>query len=180
MKRQDTVRSASQSASTSVATTSTSTRHLRRVAVIAIYLGYLLMTLLWTPAKALGWGWAVIVSSLGLLAVMGYAMLMVSQYGIMSSQNKASLDERQEAVRNRAYRLAYGILGALACFAALYLYIAADSGSLWLPTTSNELQAAFWGVLLLTSTLPAAVLAWTEPDPVAPDPEGRPALAAKD
>lgn len=165
MKLKDNIPSTLQSASTSVST-SVSNRRWRQIAVIATYLGYLLMTLLWTPAKALGWGWLVVVSSLGFLAVMGYGLLMASQYGIMSNARQTVLDERQEGVRNRAYRVAYQLLAGLGGFTALYGYIATDSGRGWLPSTSNELQAVFWGFLLVSSTLPAAVLTWTEPEPV--------------
>ena len=45
----------------------------------------------------------------------------------------------------------------------LYAMIGLDNGW-WLPRTFNELQAVFWGALLLASTLPSAILAWTEPD----------------
>lgn len=51
-----------------------------------------------------------------------------------------------------------------------YAAVVADSGFGWLPRTWNEVQAVMWGVILLTWTLPTAVVAWTEPDPVAEEP----------
>lgn len=72
-------------------------------------------------------------------------------------------DERQRALRNRAYLWAYLIFG----FAI---------GSLWFWPLPDTL-GVFWKVFAFFSlygTLPTAVIAWLEPDPVPDEPIERP------
>lgn len=129
----------------------------------------ILLVFLWEPAKALGgasWGWLAVVGPLGFLTLLGYAFISAFQAGLLAPQTGGALDERQRTVQDRAFRVSYWIFSTGVLFAALYGYIAADSGSFWLPETSNELQAVFWGFWLLATTLPAAVLCWLEPDPI--------------
>jgi hypothetical protein len=78
----------------------------------------------------------------------------------------AELDERQVQLRNRVYYLAYGLLSIILGVGLFYWYIATDAArlELWLPRSSFEAAAVFWGLLILLSSLPTAVLAWLEPD----------------
>jgi len=139
---------------------------MRRFAVVLTYLSYLLLVLLWEPSKALGDGWLAVVGAFALLTLAGYVLVVVYQLTVLFPQPDRTLDERQRAVQDRSLRVAYGILATGVLLAALYGLMAADSGALWLPGTANALQAVFWGVWLLVTTLPAAVLCWLEPDPV--------------
>ena len=143
-------------------------RRLRRAVVLGTYGGYAAMVSLWSLSSTLGVGWlGDAAAPFGFVALLSYFALTTSTYGkIVNEWKEARLDEREQQVRNRAHFVAYAILGVLVMTVALYGYIAADSGSLWLPTTENELQAVFWGVLLVASSLPAAVLAWLEPNPI--------------
>lgn len=141
-------------------------RGARRLIVLGTYASYLLLVFLWESGKALGNGWLAVVGTLGLLTLLGYALISAFQAGLLAPPAGGALDERQRAVQDRAFRVSYWIFSTGVLFAALYGYIAADSGSLWLPETSNELQAVFWGIWLLATTLPAAVLCWLEPDPI--------------
>lgn len=152
-----------------------SSRAVRRRIVLGTYASYLLLVFLWEPSKALGNGWLAVVGGFSLLTMLGYTLISAFQVGLLAPRAGGALDERQRAVQDRAFRVSYQILSAGVLFAALYGFIAADSGSLWLPETSNELQAVFWGVWLLATTLPAAMLCWLEPEP----PEDEPTHAAE-
>lgn len=136
-------------------------RAVRRTLILAAYLGYLGMVLAWSlldpPAR-----WFLVLP-LGLIAVVAGGGLLMPQILGVSDGADAMLDERQTALRNRAYLNGYRVLGALTILAALYCMLAQGAGW-WLPRTDLALQAVFWGVWLLVTTLPTALLAWTEPD----------------
>lgn len=102
---------------------------------------------------------------LGLLAS-GYAairLLQPKQLGISDGPDN-ELDERQLQVRNQAYLNAYRILGGFVVIGLAFASI------FWnqvrqLPD-SIALSAFFWLVILLAISLPAALLAWLEPEPI--------------
>jgi hypothetical protein len=96
--------------------------------------------------------------------------------GVSAKQAQAMLfrpaDERQRAIREHAQAVSYRILGPLIVVLALYLMFATQVfGHAWLPSTPSEQVALLAGFALLFSSLPAAVIAWSEPDPV-PDDRG--------
>ncbi len=74
------------------------------------------------------------------------------------------LDERQVQVRNNAYRHAYTVMASLVVLFGLYYAIALDKEVLWIPQTYDQASYFLWGAILLTMTLPSAILAWTEPE----------------
>ena len=59
--------------------------------------------------------------------------------------------------------ISYQIIAGAFGLAVTYGTMALDFGW-WLPSTSDRLQAVLWGIVLLTMTLPSAVVAWIEPD----------------
>lgn len=74
------------------------------------------------------------------------------------------IDERMVAVRNRAYWLAYTVLGAVVTLGLVAAWIASDATRIeWRPGPA-EFQAAMWTMLSLTVGLPSAVIAWSEPE----------------
>ena len=75
----------------------------------------------------------------------------------------AQLDERQNIVRNYAYRNAYILLSTLILFALLYGMLAIDF-HWWLPSRSGQFSAFFFSFLFLMLNLPSAIIAWTERD----------------
>jgi len=76
-------------------------------------------------------------------------------------------DERQRAIREHARAVAYQIIGPAIYLVALYLIFAPQFfNHPWLPSSETEQVGLLVGVVLLFSTLPAAVIAWSEPDPV--------------
>jgi hypothetical protein len=76
-------------------------------------------------------------------------------------------DERQQAVRNRAYAVAFPITAAVVMLGAIYAVLAIQvMPGLWLPHTSAEIWSIVTALGLMYSTLPWAILAWTEPEPL--------------
>lgn len=79
-------------------------------------------------------------------------------------------DERQRAIRQHAQALSYQILGPVIVFVTLYLMFARRLlEQAWLPSSAIEQVALLGGFALVFSTLPSAVVAWSEPDPVPDD-----------
>lgn len=142
----------------------------RRRAVVAIYGGYATVVgLFWLNANADLPLWTGVLPLLaGLVMLFGVSAILFGQGHPVDLANQTDevLDERERQVRDRAFRFAYMGLAAAFTLLAVYGAMAADSGLGWLPSTWNERQAVTWGVFLLAWTLPTAVVAWTEPDPV--------------
>ena len=137
---------------------------IRRAIVLICYMGYAAMVASWAAfEQPLRW---VFVIPLGLVCILAMGSLMMPQLLGVSDGSEKMLDERQLKLRNQTYLNAYRVLGTLVMLTALYAYIAADSGTWWLPKSSLELQAVFWGIWLVALTLPTAIAAWTEPDPL--------------
>jgi hypothetical protein len=80
----------------------------------------------------------------------------------------AELDERLVQIRNAAFRTAFRAFALV----ALIGWIAAISAVQLQPNNEGFLNAwlIFFGVALLASTLPTAIVAWREPDPAEPEP----------
>jgi hypothetical protein len=78
------------------------------------------------------------------------------------------LDERLVQIRNQAYRWAYQFVVPLALAGWLFSWVALQlqPGA---PGQTNAMLI-YTGVAMLATTLPAAILAWREPDPAEPEP----------
>lgn len=73
------------------------------------------------------------------------------------------LDERQNVVRNYAYRYAYILMSTLLMLVFAYLMIAVDSGG-WQSNLSMPYTIFFWIISGLILSLPSIILAWMEPE----------------
>lgn len=138
-------------------------RLMRRVAVVGLYSSYLAGAVIWNwtegPAQS-HWFWA---APLCLVLCVVCVAQIAQRYWFWGNAGDCALDEREVALRNRAYLTAYTILGVGAIMVALYALIAFEAG-LWLPNEYAQAYAILWGVLILVTMLPASVLAWGEPD----------------
>lgn len=76
----------------------------------------------------------------------------------------AALDERQRLVRDRAYRLAYRAFFGLSLTLTLALLVAIAAGWHWLPGERGALITLLLGYCAAGVSLPAAIIAWTEPE----------------
>ncbi len=140
-----------------------SSRRSRRTLVLAVYLGYVALVLAWALLPVpLRW---VAVALLGLLVLTAVVRLLQPQRLGISEGPDAALDVRQIAARNGQYLNAYRVLGAFTIFLALY-YMLAQDGSWWLPRSLAESQLVFWAVWIFAVTLPTALIAWTEDEPL--------------
>jgi hypothetical protein len=143
-------------------------RHLslpvRRALVIGMYGGYLAYMVLRGLASHLDNG------PLGLLGIAmligsvaaAWVLLYRTPYWNWGNAPDGSLDERELAVRNRSYRVAYSAYAAVTLLPVVYVSIAIDHPSLWLPRTYDEVSRIVWGLILVGGTLPSALLAWDD------------------
>jgi hypothetical protein len=94
----------------------------------------------------------------------------------LATASEEVVDERQEGLRNRAHRLAYWLLAVVVGGTVVVAQIAGSPGRSWL-----EGSLASGGTVVLVQLLfglPAMVIAWTEPDRLAPE-VAAPALDAR-
>lgn len=134
-------------------------RRLRRLQVSALYGGYALLGagFLWRP-----YGIALVV--IGVVSVF-FAFLMLFRRTATNAPQigDGALDERERSARDRAIRFgffAYTLIASLAAAAGTLLWTFGDPARIVGP-----LVYLLWGVMLMGTTLPTAILAWTQPDP---------------
>lgn len=146
--------------------TNTKSKRLLVVATYASYAGLCFFPSAMQDGSGLARAVAPIAAGVsGMLLGTGWLVLarLLKEYGFPGDHRLfVSRDERQTGVRHRAFVRAYWILNTLICCVALYWMLAADAG-LWLPDPAYRKQILF-GLILLCSSLPSAVIAWTEPD----------------
>lgn len=146
-------------------------RSRRRSLVVVLYASYALLVTCFALAERSGFG---LIFAAGLLpsglALMS-AFWAISQLALPyategSGRNEQLVDERQLQVRDRAFYRAYQILSSVFGLWVVYEGIARTNERqwLWVPQTFDEYQAIVWGYLLVSMTLPSALIAWTEPD----------------
>lgn len=143
----------------------------RRRLVLGSYLGFALfvaLTLSLPPLfRALSWSkYLVLLPVLPLVSLVvwcSFRLLQPQRLGISDGTDEL-LDERQRLLRGRAYLNAYRVLGLLFMLLLLYISLAVDQG--WpMPHGYSAWNLLYMAALLLSLTLPSALLAWTEPDP---------------
>lgn len=149
-------------------------RRVRRLLVLAAFLGYSLLNLgyavLVVPNRLSSVAWAPIAIVLfsatlvGVVAIYGYARGRADM--------KADLDERQRHVRDQAWIHAYEILVVVVVGVISVLAVAASFNG---PLTigMDVLTPFIVGIGLYLPLLPSATLTWSEPDLPAEADEGR-------
>ena len=104
-------------------------------------------------------------------AMIGVAVVLILLWSRLISRKYLTnlplnqLDERQQAVRGHAYQTAYRILTGLVMLLGLYVGIGSFNAQLFLPRDFWAWMIAFFALVILITSLPSAVFAWTEPDP---------------
>jgi hypothetical protein len=117
------------------------------------------------------WLW---LAGVSLTALLWVALTLATRN--VGSSIDAFADERDRAVRDRAHRIAYWIIGVPlgASLGALVGWVAgvAERAEPVLIDASHEwaLTALLFVILVLYATLPVAIIGWTEPDPPAEEP----------
>ena len=148
-------------------------RRVRRRFVVGYALGYGGLVLFWLLASLLDNPWLFAPAALcGLAFSLSFKRIFVGvQPWNVANRSDAEIDERQRAVRERAHYLAYNSWALGFSLGLLYWYFAGEFGW-WLPRSYNERTAVFWTLLLSLVSLPSAIIAWLEPDPI-PDETAR-------
>jgi MFS family permease len=142
-------------------------RRRRRGSVVALYGSYVLAcasvataNFATRPAQVIG-----LVLLIAGVAAAAYGVFTLLGRTFVNAPNirDAALDERQRARRNEALVRAYPVIGMFTALSLLYVM----AGDAW-PVVRNYtvIEALFWGAFLLAISLPSAIIAWTEPDPL--------------
>ncbi len=156
----------------------------RRRLIVAMYVGYVALFAEVLVRERFGRPWPPGVGTLAALIFALTSIVVISswawmqsaavRYGYFHTQRRAGVlavatvpaDERQEAIRHRAQAHAFQISGVVVLLGAIYAVLATQLlPGLWLPHTGAEIWAIVTALTLMYTTLPAAILAWTEPDP---------------
>jgi hypothetical protein len=155
------------------------TRRERRIWVSALYLSIaaedVLIAAIKTPAGTPSL-WARLGGLIGLLfAFLVWNRLESWSIPVISESAfgpTVPVDERQQAVRDRSYRRAYQAVFLASLVSAVVAYVFQDDlpGFLRRISELKLLFVALLQIVLLLASLPAACLAWTEPD----ESEGKP------
>lgn len=110
-----------------------------------------------------GTPWVVWAGGFGI--TIGWSSVWLLRYwtGSITERHEAYVDEREQALRNAAYRLAYRGLGGV--MAVWYMYFQFN-GPQWMARSHYSIQWASVLVFgILYHALPAAMIAWLAPDP---------------
>jgi hypothetical protein len=138
----------------------------RRVAVVCLYLGYLLVflsalvTARGSVSQALG---AALMVVSGLAIVFGVVGVLQSRRVLLPG-SIGMLDERQQAVRDRAYFTAYRFISLLVVAGVSYLALVRLRRLDTIELARSDFLLLAGGIVLLLLTLPSAIMAWTEQD----------------
>lgn len=136
----------------------------RRIAVVMTYAGLATtVALLWGRASGDLPGWSIWLAALGaIVAVAGFGG--ISATATRATWWRAPLDERDQAVRDHAYRRSYWVVTCLTLLALLYAMLAADRPGWWMPSRQEHYWSLFVVLALVAGSLPTAIVAWIEPD----------------
>ena len=113
------------------------------------------------------------------LVLAAFDVILIRSTGGLTFMRSRSLDERQRARRDRAYRLGFRLLGlafvlllvASILVVALEVYITqGPSGPLTAQLDSGVSGRTVVAIIELLLIMPTAVIAWSDPDPVDEEP----------
>lgn len=139
-------------------------RRRRRCLVLMMYV--CLVVIVGIFAFADQW-WRIIVLVPMLYVLIAYSRLVTPITKELTELKADKLDERQVMIRNHAYYQAYKMFGMVFVVAFSYTMLASLTEAAYLPTPATTRDFALLVLLfsLLFGSLPASVIAWTEPDP---------------
>lgn len=141
-------------------------RPARRGLVLVALLGYPILVAAWIGLPAVGitgLPWLVVVTSIAAVMTLAGVLLYRFQRSLAQSPEDR-LDERQVAVRDRAYLHSYRILSGGVLLGLLAAAIAPDLLDRPLSVSYETMQPLLWAAILYSIILPSAVVAWQERD----------------
>jgi uncharacterized membrane protein len=139
-------------------------RRRRRRLVIGTFVGWLLITAVAKLISLASPGWFLTLMVLMMAnSIIQLIWLSPRTYINAPKLADAELDERLVQIKNRAFRRAYAVVVPVA-LTAWWLSLLAVTQQ---PGNEGQTNALliFFGVAMLATTLPTAIVAWSEPDP---------------
>ena len=138
-------------------------RSIRRLAVVSMYGAYLAGGIMQWRVRAAGQDRQVILATFLFAFVVGAFLFVSTHYMRWTGAKENALDEREIVTRNAVYRTAYSLMAWFSFALLAWWYV----GRLVAPplTPETDVNAIFWGWVLLFSTLPASLLAWKDRPP---------------
>jgi H+/gluconate symporter-like permease len=116
------------------------------------------------------WGGSNWLTIIGLVlivtALVIFAVLAGSSLQRQTQERENLLDERERSERNRASYQAHAVFSAIVLAGVMYMMISTDLAlndklHVWRPTIGAHWNAIFGGLILLSFTLPGAILAFS-------------------
>jgi len=94
----------------------------------------------------------------------GYGFISLMGRTFINAPNirESALDERQRERRNDAIQRSFPVIGIVSALCLLYAIVTDTMVPAW--RNATVVEALFWGIFLLSVSLPSAIIAWTEPD----------------
>lgn len=143
-----------------------------RTLLIGLYVFYPLGCILQLGPDTPGSGVAASIAGLAMI-VAAFAIFIVLAGSSLQRQTQEPenlLDEREREERNRASFQAHSVFSGIVLIGVLYMMLTTDMAAndklhLWQPTEGSHWNAIFGGLILLSFTLPGAVLAFGKAPP---------------
>jgi hypothetical protein len=139
----------------------------RRRVVLATYVGYpLAVAIFWiAEAENLGVWFRILGLIAGTIHAIGFFALCTRGFlgWRIANDPDSALDEREQHICDRAYRPSYWAVATILLAAVVYIQLAAQY-DWWMPNSGGAFVAMNWIAVFVITTLPTAVIAWTEPD----------------
>jgi hypothetical protein len=143
-----------------------------RTLLIGLYVFYPLGCILQLGPDTPGSGVAASIAGLAMI-VAAFAIFIVLAGSSLQRQTQEPenlLDEREREERNRASFQAHSVFSGIVLIGVLYMMLTTDMAAngklqLWQPTDGSHWNAIFGGLVLLSFTLPGAVLAFGKAPP---------------
>lgn len=103
-------------------------------------------------------------------ALIAFAILAGSSLQRQVQEPESELDERESSERNRAAFQAHSVFSGIVLLGVLYMMLTTDMAEagkldLWRPQSGSHWNAIFGGLILLSFTLPGAMLAFRKAPP---------------
>ena len=143
-----------------------------RTLLVSLYTLYPLGCILQLLPEAWGGGrWLSLTGLFGVVAALAiFAVLAGSSLQRQTQEPENQLDERERQERNRASFQAHSVFSGIVLIGVLYMMLTTDMAingklDLWQPTTGEHWNAVFGGLILLSFTLPGAILAFGKAPP---------------
>ncbi|WP_291199735.1 hypothetical protein [Hyphomonas sp.] len=143
-----------------------------RMLLIGLYVLYPLGCLLQLVPLTSGGGAALSLAGLGAVvaSLVIFTVLAGSSLHRQTQEPESLLDERERDERNRASFQAHSVFSGIVLIGVLYMMLTTDMAAngklaLWQPTEGAHWNAIFGGLILLSFTLPGAVIAFGKSPP---------------